>query len=581
MGGIFLRIYGGMMLAMLLIGLSIFALVQFVNDYRSNNYRHDMAQGPLWLVANGTVRYQPEFRKKWLDFNSNLLDMPFTLVGCAKLTLSRSQQERITTNRVVVDFIDENPVANAYIKLPSGTSPEELDEENQVEKAQTCLTTEISNVFSEQVARAMVVLVLDELGQYDQREWGEVLDDMQTHFAYPIERVAFDDLSLDDKQVSRLKKRDVVTEIGDGTKKDNTDIWVYSAIGNTGEVLRIGPVKLFNWLPVSFSIAGGVMGLVLMGLAAYFLIRPLQKRLRKMELAVSEVGNGNFDVRVDAKGKNAIGQLANAFNGMTERINQLVNSQQEMIRAVSHELRTPVARLRFGLAMLVDEDNIKVREKQADALDEDIDELDTLIDEVLTYARLEQSMPEIEYEFVSVAALVEEVFENLQPIADAKGCALQLEIDSGGNDVYCSVHPRYWVRAIQNLVSNAIKYGDSTVLVRVMSRPERNSARVVVEDDGPGIEKEKRQDIFEPFSRLDSSRTRSTGGYGLGLSIVKRIAEWHGGKAAVTGSDKLGGAKFIFQWPVYSATQGSVKRGVKSTVHGKTQRKTQDKNSTQ
>jgi len=102
-------------------------------------------------------------------------------------------------------------------------------------------------------------------------------------------------------------------------------------------------------------------------------------------------------------------------------------------------------------------------------------------------------------------------------------------------------------RVIQNLVGNALRYADS--VVRVTCRLDGDSAVLLVEDDGPGIPEDQRSRVFEPFTRLDDSRTRSTGGYGLGLSIVNRIVFWFAGDIHVAKSADLGGAAFIMRWP--------------------------------
>ena len=106
---------------------------------------------------------------------------------------------------------------------------------------------------------------------------------------------------------------------------------------------------------------------------------------------------------------------------------------------------------------------------------------------------------------------------------------------------------RYIHRAIQNLVSNACRYANSRVEVRV--RIGHDNCRIDVEDDGPGVPEDQRERVFTAFARLDDSRTRSSGGYGLGLSIVRRIMHWHNGKALVTTSERLGGARFSLVWP--------------------------------
>ena len=107
--------------------------------------------------------------------------------------------------------------------------------------------------------------------------------------------------------------------------------------------------------------------------------------------------------------------------------------------------------------------------------------------------------------------------------------------------------PRHLERAISNLVSNAQKYADSWVGIRVELTP--GECNIVVEDDGPGIHPADREKVWEPFARLDNSRTRATGGYGLGLSIVKQIAHRHGGFVSI-GTSSKGGAAFTFSWPI-------------------------------
>src|SRR5690606_33897780 len=109
------------------------------------------------------------------------------------------------------------------------------------------------------------------------------------------------------------------------------------------------------------------------------------------------------------------------------------------------------------------------------------------------------------------------------------------------------VEPRYIHRALQNLVGNALRYANSRI--QVVCCLESETCRIDVEDDGPGIPEQDWERVFTAFSRLEDSRTRSSGGYGLGLSIVRRILYWHGGQAFLGRSDELGGARFSLVWP--------------------------------
>ncbi|OZB29787.1 MAG: two-component sensor histidine kinase, partial [Pseudomonas sp. 34-62-33] len=112
---------------------------------------------------------------------------------------------------------------------------------------------------------------------------------------------------------------------------------------------------------------------------------------------------------------------------------------------------------------------------------------------------------------------------------------------------WVEAEPRYLHRALQNLVSNAMRYAEGKVLISCQVGYKR--CRIDVEDDGPGVPEEAWERLFSPFLRLDDSRTRASGGHGLGLSIVRRIIYWHGGRAQIGRSDSLGGARFSLVWP--------------------------------
>ena len=250
--------------------------------------------------------------------------------------------------------------------------------------------------------------------------------------------------------------------------------------------------------------------------------------------------------RVDAGDSRLVSRLAAAFNGMAEHIQRLVGVQREMIHAVSHELRTPVARIRFGVQMIESANSPEALQKQLDGIDGDIQELDELIDEILTYARLEQGGPVFALQERSVSDIVRQVVSEQQMVRPDH--TIEADIDDESERWSLSdVEPRYLHRAVQNLVGNAARYAAGRV--KVHCQFDEDNCRIDVEDDGPGIPEEDWEKVFTAFARLDDSRTRTSGGYGLGLSIVRRILYWHGGQAFVSRSDELGGARFSLVWP--------------------------------
>ncbi len=313
-----------------------------------------------------------------------------------------------------------------------------------------------------------------------------------------------------------------------------------------GQILQVGLPAPFN--PWSWPMLLLVIALVAsaLGIALYYMLNSLYQRLRGIENVVGRIARGELDARVRVERQSLVDRLGNAFNSMADHIQRLVNVQREMIHAVSHELRTPVARIRFGVQMIEDCPDEASLKKQLAGIDTDIQELDELIDEILTYARLEQGGPILSFQTENVAAVVEQVVREQQMTRPE--LQIEADIDPGPEEWHqVDIEPRYIHRAIQNLVGNATRYAKARV--RVHCHFGEDTCRVDVEDDGPGIPEADWEKVFTPFARLDDSRTRKSGGYGLGLSIVRRILFWHGGQAFLGRSQELGGARFSLVWP--------------------------------
>lgn len=527
MNSIFFRIYAGLVFAMVLVSLLAYAGLEVINGWRAAEYRERMARGTFYLMARGVQRQETaEDEQRWLQVLGRLMGADLDLMPAREAPLDRHEHEAVSRGQVVMQLDEARGYADIYYRIP--------DDDRY-------LHTRMNKV-SEQQARATALLVLDELARYPVQRWDTEFERIRDHFGFPLARVDFHQLRLDREQLQRLERREVVLALDESGSRQQSAVHVYAPIGNTGQVLVMGPLTLFDRQPVQLLVAIGLVGLCLMGLATYLLVRPLQARLHRLGLAVEQVGQGHFDVRAEEGSEDAIGELARTFNGMTTHIQRLIEAQREMTRAVSHELRTPVARLRFGLEMMADTADHAERQARLEELDRDIDQLDDLIDEILTFARLEEGTPTLEFGDVSLLALMHRIRNELQPI----GQDVRIEIDADGVPAHVEASERYLHRMLQNLVTNAMRYARARVRMRAGCDGER--VWLEVEDDGPGIPASDRERIFKPFARLDESRQRKSGGYGLGLSIVQRIADWHGGRVAVTDGE-LGGALFRFTWP--------------------------------
>lgn len=536
---IFVRIYAGLLIVCLCVALFAQLLMDTINKERVQSYRENMATGAFHIVSEGIAHQESESQREyWLSDASSLFGAEFSILPIDKIDFNASELRRFEKGNTVVRYIDQPVYADVYYRLPDN---------------QNVLTARITQVTEQQV-RAIAVFLLDDLSYHatlsDKRSR---LAQLEEKFAFPLEFRAvntLNTLNLDPDQMARLRRDEVVILLQDtNTSKSNSSITVVVPSEINDMAILIGPVPLFNWFPLNLIISMILISMFLISLGVYALIFPLERKLQLIQVGVNEVSKGNLDIKVQVIGQDEIARLSATFNAMTAHIKRLIESQRELTRAVSHELRTPVARIRFAVDMLADTDDEDSRFMQRDYIDEDIEALNGLIDEMLTYAKLEEGSPKLDLEPVNLRELLEQIERE----TNALGKPIKIVTNLPNAKVTAVADRRYLHRVIQNLAGNALRYAESTIIISAGIK--KGNAFVSVEDDGHGIPEADREKVFIPFSRLDDSRTRASGGYGLGLSIVSRIAFWFNGNMKVDESRELGGARFVMTWPIKPLTQ--------------------------
>ncbi|AWV87246.1 sensor histidine kinase BfmS [Acinetobacter radioresistens] len=527
---IFLRIYAGLVVLVALVAVFGYLLVQIINYQRAQEYRESLTDGISYVISEGVSRQPSEQQKlDWIADASDLLELSIYYVDASKVELSRAERKRINNLQAVVRYDAKN--TTAYIILGLKDDPKHY------------LYVKVDKIGERQM-KALPIFILDYLIYYPGQE-REYLAKIQKYFTYPISIQNLHELQLDSEQIGQLRQDQSIMLYKDSATMRGTNITIISPMpSNPSEVLVIGPVPVFNWMP--FQLAGGItlLSLFLLSLGVYGLIVPLERKIRQVRYALNRMKSGDLSLRVPIEGNDEMANLAASYNNMSDHIQRLIEAQRELMRAVSHELRTPVARIRFGMEMLAEEDDYEYRLQQIEMIDKDIEALNTLIDEIMTYAKLEQGTPSLEFEELPLVEVLSQVATETEALKTQK----EIELLAPAPDLRVDAERRYLHRVVQNLVGNAVRYCDHKV--RISGGIDKDGkAYVSVEDDGAGIPEIDRARIFEAFARLDDSRTRASGGYGLGLSIVSRIAYWFGGTIQVDQSPDLGGARFIMTWP--------------------------------
>ena len=266
-------------------------------------------------------------------------------------------------------------------------------------------------------------------------------------------------------------------------------------------------------------------------LGAYPVVRRLTRRLEILQRGVEVFGSGRLSHRVDARGEDEVAAVARSFNQAAQRIEDLVRSNRSLLANASHELRSPLARLKMAVSMFDHADPAQHEELRRE-IDRDIRELDELVEEVLLASRLD-ARSDMQPELVDLLGLLVEE-------------AARVGAEAGGEDVQVLGEERLLRRALRNLLENARRYGGDEVSADVGTLPD-GRIEISIRDRGPGVPAEFRERIFEPFYRLPGHAERA-GGVGLGLSLVRQIAERHGGRVRCEGREG-GGTCFVITLP--------------------------------
>ena len=304
------------------------------------------------------------------------------------------------------------------------------------------------------------------------------------------------------------------------------------------------------------SVIATTIIILLSSVCTYFLTKKALTPLQKLTSEVSQIQAQNLSTQLEVpNSKDEIAQLTSSFNEMLTRLDNAFSTQKQFSANAAHELRTPLAVLQTNLEVFEKKQEPEMVEYRQlfTMIKEQTARLSQLVGTLLDMTNL-KSVPRTDH--VSLEELVDEVFCDLDPVAEKAGISIHFD-DSSSQDLYTDVHTPdasalnnnilnitgsyvLLYRAVYNLVENAIKYNRPNGSVTVSVKEKNGQAMILVTDTGIGISPENQKKIFDPFFRVDKSRSRAMGGAGLGLALVDSIAREHGGSVKVLESNEKG-----------------------------------------
>ncbi|MEO8102290.1 MAG: ATP-binding protein [Betaproteobacteria bacterium] len=400
--------------------------------------------------------------------------------------------------------------------------------------------------------RRVFIYIEEILRQHPQAEWPDRFRTLQEHVGSPkvfvgpsrlttLEALASES-GINAEALARIRSQQPLVRSmagGEGTEIFHTLLGTdYVAVLEVPALWRSRMFGLLTTTQFTWIVESTLYALAVMLWLMFF-----WWDMKKLDRAAGQVGEGKFNIQVDIRKGAALYPLASSFNKMKDRIAALLDSHKNLTNAVSHEFRTPITRLRFRHELAIHAGTLAEKDHELQLMNSAIDQLDDLSTELLEYARLDRDEPKLDIGSIDVEPWLNELAADAREVASATGREVQISVHADCEAV--DGDHRYLSRAAANLLQNAVRYAKKRVELRAGTANGKRWLRV--DDDGAGIPPADRERLFEPFTRLDDSRDRQSGGSGIGLAIVRQIARWHGGTAQIAESS-LGGASVSLTW---------------------------------
>lgn len=334
--------------------------------------------------------------------------------------------------------------------------------------------------------------------------------------------------------VKNIAKNLIDEELNQGLFKFNNLVISHEVVSPSGALYRLAaitnkPIYSFSQVPWGGLALRVLLGVFISGLICYLLSYYLTQPLRLLGQAAKSIGQGELSTRVGKfKGhsRDEIAQLSQDFDRMAEQLEAIMHAKERLLSDISHELRSPLARLQIAIELARKKSHDS---NQFDRMEKECNQLNHLIGEILEYARLENATENLHYNSINLTDLLRQLVEDIRFEAQHQHVNIYFQYDE---EVSIKADKRLLHRAIENILRNALKYTpiQGNIWLTQHCNPTEKTVTIKILDQGPGVPEAELAKLTDPFYRVDTSREKKTGGYGLGLSIAMEAIHLHHGE---------------------------------------------------
>lgn len=338
------------------------------------------------------------------------------------------------------------------------------------------------------------------------------------------------------KAVKETSEAMIKNELHEGIFKKGKLIVSHEILTPKGNAYRLAaisekPLPHFIQIPWAGLAIRLAIAIFFSGLICYLLSLYLTHPLTTLSNAAKSIAKGKLSTRVGpvfGHGNDEIADLTQEFDSMAEKLEAMVKSKERLLQDISHELRSPLARMNIAVELGRNKTG-KIAESEFNRIETEAHRLNDLITEILEYARLEKSATNLNLSHIDIKTLLESIIQDAN--YEFRNNHIQLDV-LNGEDWTMMADQRLIHRAIENILRNALRYStqESSVIVCLQKDKTNQEMIIQIKDRGPGVPEDQLKIIFNPFYRVDSSREKKTGGYGLGLAIANQAIKLHQGK---------------------------------------------------